>query len=201
MSQLSLKKIKLGDNADLSKNFVISVPAVADGTLTIERENGTDVLTIDASGNASLPGNLSLTGKVSQAIQSMVRVSATNGYGSVNTQVRRWTNTIVNQGSDITYNDSPTLGGSFTINVAGVYSINYVDQFIGLAAMQIGINGVSITNDAALSLGTLNPTTANILYSTSGSVYLPAGSVIRAIGNVGSGTNTTYTQFTITRVS
>ena len=50
MSQLSLKKIKLGDNADLSKNFVISVPAVADGTLTIKRENGTDVLTIDASG-------------------------------------------------------------------------------------------------------------------------------------------------------
>lgn len=51
MSQLSLKKIKLGDNADTSKNFVISVPAVADGTLTIERENGTDVLTIDASNN------------------------------------------------------------------------------------------------------------------------------------------------------
>ena len=53
MSQLSLKKIKLGDNADLSKNFVISVPAVADGTLTIKRENGTDVLTVDAGGNIS----------------------------------------------------------------------------------------------------------------------------------------------------
>ena len=37
MSQLSLKKIKLGDNADLSKNFVISVPAVADGTLSITK--------------------------------------------------------------------------------------------------------------------------------------------------------------------
>ena len=54
MSQLSLKKIKLGDNADLSKNFVISVPAVADGTLTIERENGTDVLTIDESGGINI---------------------------------------------------------------------------------------------------------------------------------------------------
>ena len=41
MSQLSLKKIKLGDNADLSKNFVISVPAVADGTLSLTKENGT----------------------------------------------------------------------------------------------------------------------------------------------------------------
>ena len=54
MSLLSLKKIKLGDNADTSKNFVISVPAVADGTLTIERENGTDVLTIDANGFVGL---------------------------------------------------------------------------------------------------------------------------------------------------
>ena len=55
---LALRQIKLGDNADTSKNFVISVPAVADGTLTIERENGTDVLTIDASGKMVVPGNV-----------------------------------------------------------------------------------------------------------------------------------------------
>lgn len=40
MSQLSLKKIKLGDNADTSKNFLISVPAVADGTLSLTKESG-----------------------------------------------------------------------------------------------------------------------------------------------------------------
>ena len=50
MSQLSLKTVKLGDSADTSKNFLISVPATPDGTLTIERESGTDVLTVDASG-------------------------------------------------------------------------------------------------------------------------------------------------------
>ena len=50
---LALRQIQLGDNADTSKNFVISVPAVADGTLTIERENGTDVLKIDASGKVT----------------------------------------------------------------------------------------------------------------------------------------------------
>lgn len=55
MSKLALKTVKLGDNADLSKNFLIKVPAVADGTLTIEREDGTDVLTIDASGNVAFP--------------------------------------------------------------------------------------------------------------------------------------------------
>lgn len=62
MSQLSLKKIKLGDSADTSKNFLIKTPAVADGTLTIERENGTDVLTIDASGNIRAAAGASLVG-------------------------------------------------------------------------------------------------------------------------------------------
>lgn len=57
-AELHLTKIKLGDNADTSKNFVISVPAVADGTLTIARENGTDVLTIDANGGVT--GNIGL---------------------------------------------------------------------------------------------------------------------------------------------
>ena len=51
--RLKVGQVKLGDNADNSKNFVIKVPAVADGTLTIERENGTDVLTIDAGGKVT----------------------------------------------------------------------------------------------------------------------------------------------------
>lgn len=41
MADLNLRSIKLGDNADASKNFVIEVPLVADGTLTIKREDGT----------------------------------------------------------------------------------------------------------------------------------------------------------------
>ena len=45
------QSIKLGSNSDESKNFLISVPSVADGTLVIERGNGTDVLRIDTSGN------------------------------------------------------------------------------------------------------------------------------------------------------
>lgn len=50
---LALRQIQLGDNADTSKNFVISVPAVADGTLVIERGNGTDVITVAATGNVT----------------------------------------------------------------------------------------------------------------------------------------------------
>lgn len=58
MSKLATKTIKLGDSADTSKNFLISVPATPDGSLTIERENGTDVLTVDASGKVVIPGNV-----------------------------------------------------------------------------------------------------------------------------------------------
>lgn len=56
MSTLNLKNIQLGDNPDPSKNFVLSVPAVADGTLSIKRQDGTNVLSIDATGKAVIPG-------------------------------------------------------------------------------------------------------------------------------------------------
>lgn len=56
MSTIAVKKVKLGDNADTSKNFLIEVPAVSDGTLTIKREDGTAVLSIDANGKAVIPG-------------------------------------------------------------------------------------------------------------------------------------------------
>lgn len=55
MSQLSLKTIRLGDSADESKNFLIKTPAVADGTLVIERGNGTDVMTVSADGTVTMP--------------------------------------------------------------------------------------------------------------------------------------------------
>jgi len=55
MSKLKVKEVLLGDNADPSKNFVLSVPAVADGTLTIKRANGTNVLSIDATGKVQFP--------------------------------------------------------------------------------------------------------------------------------------------------
>ena len=71
MSQLSLKKIKLGDNADTCKNFLITTPAVADGTLVIERGNGTDVLTIDASGKMVVPGNVVPVFNATGGIQSV----------------------------------------------------------------------------------------------------------------------------------
>ena len=55
---LALRHIKLGDNADTSKNFVISVPAVADGTLVSERGDGTVVFKIETNGTVTIPGGV-----------------------------------------------------------------------------------------------------------------------------------------------
>jgi len=40
-NDLQLNSIQLGNNADPSKNYVLKVPLVADGTLRIERGDGT----------------------------------------------------------------------------------------------------------------------------------------------------------------
>lgn len=47
---LNIGRIKIGDSATTSQNFYIRVPTPEDGTLIIERENGTAILTIDANG-------------------------------------------------------------------------------------------------------------------------------------------------------
>lgn len=138
-----------------------------------------------------------------QSTRSMVRVHTANGYGSTNTVIRRFTTTVTNQGSDITYADSATLGATFTINTAGVYSISYSDNFSSASEMGISLNSSQLTT------GILTITDADrlCLMSTAGSgfrghvattVYLPAGSVIRA-HTQGLGAGAADTQFTIAR--
>src|SRR5574343_66244 len=80
------------------------------------------------------------------ALPSMVRLNTANGYGSTNTKIRRFTNVVTNQGSDITYTDSATLGASFTINTAGVYAVSYGDQFSGTASMGLSLNTTAPTS-------------------------------------------------------
>lgn len=131
---------------------------------------------------------------------SMIRLSTTNGYGSTNTLVRRWTTTVTNQGSDITYADSAANGGSFTINTNGVYAITYVDQFNAAGGAIITLNQVNQTANSSCLCST-NTSSANSLSAASWVGYLVAGAVIRATGSAPSGTNTAYTAFTIARVA
>ncbi len=71
-----------------------------------------------------------------------IRVEIGNGHGSTNSKIRRFTTSVISQGSSITYADSATLGGTFTINEAGIYSVNYSDSRAG------GTAGIGISKES-----------------------------------------------------
>lgn len=142
--------------------------------------------------------------KLLKSAASMVRLNTANGYGSTNTKIRRFSNVVTNQGSDITYADSATLGASFTINVSGVYSISYTDKYTSIAELGISLNTATPTSN--LSSCAISEILAYALSDgstftghCSTSVYLPAGSVVRP-HNSGVASSGALQFFTITRV-
>ena len=139
--------------------------------------------------------------------QSMVRLNTANGYGSTNTKIRRFTNTVTNTGSDITYADSAANGASFTINTNGVYAVSFSDNlssgdYIGLSlntsSPTTGIGGLATSE--VLSISSVPSAGVNNGY-VGWTGYLPAGSVVRPhTSGVTSGGAPDRAQFTITRV-
>jgi hypothetical protein len=142
---------------------------------------------------------------INAAVQSMVRVNTANGYGSTNTMIKRYSTVVTNQGSDITYADSATLGASFTINTNGVYGMSIVSSSVGNATPGISLNSSQLTTAissiaAADRLGFSTGVSATAC-SFSTTIYLTAGAVIRP-HTEGSGSGVTaYEQFTIVRVA
>ncbi len=193
--------LQLGDSSTVAYNFVLTASA-ANGTMKWARGvlGGTtqDLMTVDAAGKVSFPQGPG----VGNTNQSMIRLNTSNGYGSVNTRIRRFTTLYLSQGTDIIYTDSATLGGSFTIVNAGIYAITHTDQggggYVGLS-----LNTTQPTSN--IDLITAADILAINLINSFGTAhwtgYLTAGSIVRAHHNGvnvgGAGT----VQFTITRVS
>lgn len=139
---------------------------------------------------------------------SVVRVNTANGYGSTNTFIRRFSTTVTNQGSDITYADSATLGATFTINTNGVYAISFSDQFNGSDFMGISLNSNQLTTSvASITASTriaITTTAVNAGYPGNCGVtlFLTVGDVIRAHTDADpSGGIPALTTFTISRVA
>lgn len=138
---------------------------------------------------------------------SMVRVLGANGYGSTNTKVRRFTTIATNQGGSITYADSATLGGTFTVGAAGVYSATFTDQFTGacsIALISNGTNGAAsitaLTANEILASTTVSSPSYGISVAWTG--YLAAGAVIWAqTDGIATGASTAINSFTISKVS
>jgi len=131
---------------------------------------------------------------------STVRLSTTNGKGSTNTLVYRWTTVLANTGSDVTYTDSATLGGYFTINTAGMYAISLtVDANTNGAVFGISLNDT--TGSAAGYLASALSTSANYPNTMATTVVLAVGDVIRGIGGSPVGTNNANSRLVISRVA
>jgi len=149
---------------------------------------------------------------------SEVRLMGPNGYGAVNTNVRRFQSVNSQIGEDITYTDDSNLGAYFTINTPGIYAIKYSDgktegaSYILEAA--ITINAATFTGAVDLlpfselidyAEGAVNVTgldAVSFYLKTSDTLNLQVGDIIRAQGT-GSDLTTgdQRCSFSITRVA
>lgn len=136
-----------------------------------------------------------------------VSLSAGNGFGSTNNKIRRFTTTLLNVGTAITYADSATLGASFTINEAGIYAITYSDSRSSGASD----HGVSL-NSSQLTTGINTITNADIVAiaesATAGvasavrTLRLAVNDIIRPHSNDGAQDNTgVFSRFSIIKVA
>lgn len=135
---------------------------------------------------------------------SEISVFTANGNGSTNTSVTRFSTVNVSRGSDITYADSATLGGSFTINTSGTYSVTYVDALVGAGDICIAINstGADLTAFPLTLQNILAEATtggANQRACASATRFFPAGTIVRAQTITAHSSTRQY--FSIARVS
>ena len=118
-----------------------------------------------------------------QEADSAIELNTANGGGSTNTLVRRFTNPTLVRGTAITYSDSPTLGATFTINEAGVYSISYTDSFTTSSGFAITKNvsgNTAATNATAAQKLATSVTNSSNEENISWQGYLEVGDVITA---------------------
>lgn len=178
------------------------IRANADGVRAHITVNGTDVVTIGAGGITSGLADGSVTPAKTQvgALPSMIRVVTSPGYASTNTNVLRFTTIDTNQGTDITYASSATLGDSFTINTNGTYAVSANIAVTGNSAVAITKNAISgFTVPNALTQGVTGGSTWNLPLAWIG--YLPAGTVLRLLGDAVNPMSGTAQSFTVVRVA
>jgi len=137
---------------------------------------------------------------------SIVRLNTGNGYGSVNTTIRRFSVVVDYVGMDIEYNESAASGAEFVIQVSGTYGISYQED-IAAANQRFGIS----KNSTQLTTIIPSITAADRLISTAGSSsvvteastawtgYLKKGDIIRPHADT-NGTTSALPNFTISRL-
>lgn len=123
--------------------------------------------------------------------EQVSRVQQINGQGSTNTAVLRFTNVLESTGTEFTYADSSTLGGSWTINTAGFWDLTCSLSINGSTTVAITLNASQLTTDPpSMTIGQIIGTAqaaADTLRTVSAKRYFPAGSILRVHANTGIG--------------
>lgn len=161
----STQTVTMPDATTLALGHSFFIVNSSTGAVTVNKNGGTAIIVMPANSTVVVTctsiGTAAGSWAVAGSIQSsQVVADSPNGHGSSNTKLRRWTNTTTT-GTDITYADSATAGGSFTVNTAGWYVVSYWDScttaaaHIGLslntAQGTVSITGITTANRIALS--------------------------------------------------
>ena len=173
--------------AEAGDRVLVRAKAVA-GPFTIQPIKKTGYAVITSVGNHS------------------VVVHSGNGWGSTNTKIRRYSTTLTNVGTAITYADSAANGASFTINETGLYNVYLHDiraaatewygASVNSAELTITIEDVAVANRIMLGL---TPAAA-FPVTLSRTMRFSAGDVVRPHGGGNSADTTNRIQFAVTKV-
>lgn len=174
------------------------------GTLTADASNSLTLVLEETS----IPANFSNVLPQWSQSDSSVQLRTANGYGSANNKIRRFSNTLNNLGSAITYIDDAVNGASFTVNEDGEYNISYTElltsaSYFGITKNTteptIPVSGVTVPA-ALLSVG--NAFAPNAASSCSWQGYLLKGDIIRAHtdGSTAGVSGTLEAKFSINKV-
>lgn len=143
--------IRLVKTSDATKWLLFSITAVASpsGYRNITCSNiGSSAASPFANSDAIMLYFTPLNTVNNSVGDHEVTVHTGNGHGSTNTKIRRFTTTLVNTGTAITYADSATLGATFTINETGIYAIHYSDgNDAGNATIGLSVNSTQLTTE------------------------------------------------------
>jgi len=197
---LTFEIVKIDGTSGISVTIDGNASETIDGALTIDLDRQFQSVRIVSDGS----NWFTIHGR--HQIDSMIRVHTSNGYGSTNNKIRRFTTTVTNVGSAITFADSATLGSTFTVNEVGIYHIASTDNASG-AGFNMGIS----LNSSQLTTAINAITVADRLHlsTTSGASHCETLSVILILaeGDVirmhtdGTGTGTAdRTHVTMTKI-
>jgi len=224
---------RIDTQADAASDDLDTITATYAGELKVRAENSARTVVLKhGTGNLELGGSdISLTdtdqfiilqydsvlskwvvagdgggGGGGATLDSIVRLHTANGHGSSSTKIRRFSTSVTDTGSDITYADSATLGATFTINADGVYAISYTDTFNGVSSLGVSLNSAQLTTNVSaitaadrLVLNTCAASDHAVTVATT--INLSNTDVIRAHTDGGTtGATAAYATFTITRV-